>query len=142
MEYQSWSASSSEDTRPFNGPISPDGHDSSLFGILLDASKLDSAKSEIEQYLSEPLSPPTTCPIKFWEGNSSRFKTIAMIARKYLAIPATSAEVERIFSISGWLARSRRSSITPDNVARLLMIRDESNEDFTKRGVKRKAKDD
>ena len=41
------------------------------------------------------------CPLQFWKANESKFKSLSEIARKYLGVPASSAAVERMFSISG-----------------------------------------
>lgn len=85
--------------------------------------------NEISQYFTEPKAlgngkAKPTDPLLFWKINSSRWPTLSGMARKFLAIPASSAGVERIFSLAGWFSRARRASISVDNVARLLWVRD------------------
>jgi hypothetical protein len=38
------------------------------------------------------------CPLSWWKSLAHRFKNFGMLAVKYLAIPATSAPSERIWS--------------------------------------------
>ena len=55
-------------------------------------------------------------PIVWWKENSSRFKTLAKLARKYLCIPATSVPSERLFSTAGCVVTARRACLDPDNI--------------------------
>jgi len=41
------------------------------------------------------------CPLLFWKLNENRFKELSKLAKKYLGVPASSAAVERMFSICG-----------------------------------------
>jgi len=38
------------------------------------------------------------CPFKWWASQASNFPILSKLAKKYLAIPATSATSERLFS--------------------------------------------
>jgi hAT family C-terminal dimerisation region len=55
----------------------------------------------------------TIGPVEFWLGNSDRFPTLAPLALQYLSINATSASVERLFSIAGRIANSNKHGIRP-----------------------------
>ena len=44
------------------------------------------------------------------------------VAKKLLAIPATSTPSERSFSVAGRLIEERRTSLDPDNVNALLFL--------------------
>lgn len=58
-------------------------------------------------------------PLVFWkqaEESGSPFKNLADLARCVLAVPATSAGSERIFSYTGMLVAPRRARIAPDTV--------------------------
>ena len=40
-------------------------------------------------------------PLDYWARKSSEFPILSQVARKYLAIPTTSARIERVFSTAG-----------------------------------------
>ena len=42
------------------------------------------------------------------------YPTLVRLARKYLCVPATSTQAERVFSWMGWLFNKRRLSLSPD----------------------------
>jgi hypothetical protein len=46
------------------------------------------------------------------------------MALKYLALPATSASVERLFSVGGSIMRSRRASMKIETAERLILYRE------------------
>jgi hypothetical protein len=52
------------------------------------------------------------CPLEFWRENEQKYYTLAQIARKYLGVPASSAAVERMFSISGHILSSKRTKMS------------------------------
>ena len=39
------------------------------------------------------------CTLEFWKTNENNFSPLAELAKKYLSVPASSACVERMFSI-------------------------------------------
>jgi len=45
------------------------------------------------------------------------------MARRYLAIPATSAPIERIFSISSNIITKSRNRLEPDTVKRIVLLK-------------------
>jgi len=52
-----------------------------------------------------------TSPLAWWKENESVYPRLAILAKRYLAIMASSAPVERVFSTSGWLVSKRRCSM-------------------------------
>lgn len=60
----------------------------------------------------------------FWRKNASSFPRLAAVAKVLLSIPATSASSESAFSVAGCLIRSRRASIAPHKVKKVLFIHD------------------
>ena len=51
-------------------------------------------------------------PLSWWRGNASRFPHLAILARRYLAIPATSTASKRVFSVAGIVMDKRRCALT------------------------------
>jgi hypothetical protein len=51
------------------------------------------------------------------------YKKLAKIAKIGLSVPETQFEYERNFSISGRTLEDRRSSLSPENVDKLLFIK-------------------
>lgn len=54
---------------------------------------------------------------------SCTFKTLAKLAAKYLCVPATSSEVERMFSQSGFLFRPHRSRMSRKTFEQLTLLK-------------------
>jgi hypothetical protein len=68
------------------------------------------------------------CALVFWKAHEVKFKAIAEIARKYLGVPASSAAVERIFSISGHILSTKRSKMSVKLFKNLVFLK--LNEDL------------
>ncbi|KAM4610828.1 v-myb avian myeloblastosis viral oncogene homolog-like 2a isoform 2-T2 [Polymixia lowei] len=87
--------------------------------------------SEVDLYLSEP-------PL---EGNSSllfwrcaqRFPQLRSVARKLLAIPATSGGFDRLYPMATCIVRAKRSRLPPHTTERLLLYRDSMRKKSGKR---------
>ena len=60
--------------------------------------------------------------LEWWRLNSHRFPNISQFARHMLCIQATSVPSERLFSAAGNLVTSKRASLHPDNVDKLLFL--------------------
>ena len=48
----------------------------------------------------------------FWKAHEGKFKALAKIAKQFLEIPASSAAVERMFSISGHILSCKRTKMS------------------------------
>ena len=56
--------------------------------------------SEIDEYIREPCSDMEDNPLEYWKINNEKYPKLATLCEKYLSVPATSAPVERLFSIA------------------------------------------
>ena len=56
-----------------------------------------------------------TDPLDFWTKNQLQFPILALVARRVLAVPATSASTERLFSASGRVCTFDRAGLKPEN---------------------------
>jgi len=71
-------------------------------------------------YLAQP--PTSDPPETFWGSTlSNDYPTLQRLAKKYLSIPATSASVERLFSVAGAIVRARRNILSASTVESLLL---------------------
>ncbi|CAI5671109.1 unnamed protein product [Oreochromis niloticus] len=81
------------------------------------------AAIELDKYLGEAPSPCEDSPLKYWGVNKIRFPTLAKIARKYLSVPCSSVESERLFSSVSHIIDEKRNSLTADNAEKLLFLK-------------------
>ena len=73
------------------------------------------ATKSIDQYLD---------PLLFWKGIEPEFSSIAKLAKKLFAVPATSAMVERFFSKTGFIMRQHRRSMSSVLAEKLFFIKE------------------
>ena len=62
--------------------------------------------------------------LKYWASKEYEFPTIARIAKDHLAIPATSAASESVFSVGGDIITKKQNRLGAGNTRRLLCLRD------------------
>ena len=61
-------------------------------------------------------------PLDWWRTHANDFPTLAILAKKYLCIPATSAPVERLFSHAGLTITAKRNRLAEDVAAELIFL--------------------
>jgi hypothetical protein len=61
--------------------------------------------------------------LNFWKSNTDQLPCLSQVARQVHSIPATSAGVERQFSIAGLTLTSRRASLEPAQLDNVICIR-------------------
>jgi len=90
---------------------------------------MDEVSNEVKRFRQEPTLPFSPdrnvdyCPLRWWKLNQSRFPHLAKLARRLLAIPATSAPSERIFSQAGITIANDRAALTHENAANCIFIK-------------------
>jgi hypothetical protein len=61
--------------------------------------------------------------LMWWKVHAVRFPYLSRLARRYLAMPATSASVERLFSVSGQVVvTAKRARLDPSTVTLLVFL--------------------
>ena len=60
---------------------------------------------------------------EYWKGKSACYPGHSKVARIVHCIPATSAEIEQVWSLSGLVLSSRRSKLDPQNYKHLIYTR-------------------
>ena len=63
-------------------------------------------------------------PFDWWRDNQYQFYLLALLARRILCIPSTSAPSERVFSTAGHIIRGLRASLNSANAADLIFLHD------------------
>jgi ribosomal protein S27E len=69
-------------------------------------------RDELEEYLAARPAAPGTDILQWWKANATTYPNLAKMARDYLAIPATSVPVERVFSNGTDLVQPKRGSLS------------------------------
>jgi hAT family C-terminal dimerisation region len=62
-------------------------------------------------------------PLEWWQQHASAYPLLAAVARKWLAVPASSAASERVFSSAGLTVSSKRTSLGTERVATLVFLK-------------------
>ena len=59
--------------------------------------------NQVDEYLIAKIVPMQTDPVNFWRKNQGKYPGLAKPAREVLVVPASSAPVERLFTIASRL---------------------------------------
>jgi hypothetical protein len=81
-------------------------------------------ETEFTRYLKLPVVPRETNIRRFWKTKQFEFPTISKIAGDFLAIPATSAPSECVFSIGSDVVTRKRNRLTGDSVRMIMCLKD------------------
>jgi hypothetical protein len=79
--------------------------------------------SEVKAYLNAPPAALNADVLAWWKASAAMYPCLAAMARDYLAIPATSAPVERVFSGGTDLVRPKRGSLHEDAIQACLCLK-------------------
>ena len=84
--------------------------------------------SELDLYLKEEGIDPLAdeedqCPLRWWRERQLRFPVLYEMARVYLAVPASSAPSERVFSVGGLVLTDKRRQLLESRVAKLMFMK-------------------
>ena len=99
----------------------------SLFSFLPQAANrqrhTSGSVNELDLYMSEDDENPDCDIMEYWKLNSKKFPTLSKLALSYPALPASSAPVERLFSIAGKIFRPERCLLTDQNFEALMFLK-------------------
>jgi hypothetical protein len=83
----------------------------------LHLTSVEIARREIQVWKSRTIPlPKTSNPLKEWRRGEKIFPWLSLLARRVLAIPATSAAPERLFSTSGNTMTKKQCSLSSDHL--------------------------
>uniref|UniRef100_A0A914PAG0 HAT C-terminal dimerisation domain-containing protein n=1 Tax=Panagrolaimus davidi TaxID=227884 RepID=A0A914PAG0_9BILA len=116
----------SEEGGTINGEANPNAaSDSTKFNSRKRQRHQTTIDNELDEYIE--ISIPTDCEnfclLSWWRENSIRFPRLSKLARKYHSIPASSASVERLFSVLNMLTPDERLSLTPAALSNMVKLR-------------------
>ena len=78
--------------------------------------KRQSIQEEFEKYVDSPQIATGLNPLEWWAVNEKEFPRISVLAKAYLAIPATSVPCEQSFSKAGFITENRHSRCSTKHV--------------------------
>ena len=93
------------------------------FSPFLESSASETSKYELLMYLDEanhPLHDKNFNLLHYWKVNALRFPVVSSMAKKFLAVPASSVSSESTFSCGGRILDDYRSSLKPATVQALV----------------------
>jgi hypothetical protein len=85
-------------------------------------SKID-VNSEILSYLAGSKAGGNVDPCAWWKTNEGEYPTLALMARDWLAIPASSVPCEQLFSLAGNTVTKNRNCLNPETAQVLLCLK-------------------
>ena len=59
----------------------------------------------------------------YWKKNGYKYPILSILARRYLAIPSTSATIERIFSLSSNIITKKRNRLSSTNIRTTILLK-------------------
>jgi hypothetical protein len=80
-------------------------------------------ETEFTKYLKQLVLPRETNIYQYWKAKQFEYPIVSRIARDYLAIPATSAPSECVFSSSGDIITKKRNRLTGDSVRMIVCLK-------------------
>lgn len=79
--------------------------------------------AEIKAYKGESQIVATADPLKQWKLKSRDYPLLSLVARKWLAVPASSAASERMFSGAGLTVSKKRTLLGSERVSTLVFLK-------------------
>ena len=82
-----------------------------------------SSASELGRYLEQPVEDEDVDPLQYWQTNRETFPHLAKMAVHHLTVVASSAPVERLFSIAGKIFKPERALLSDTRFEELMFLR-------------------
>jgi len=79
--------------------------------------------AELEGFKQEKVLAKLLDPFEWWRDHKALYPLLAMVARKWLAVPASSASSERVFSSAGLTLTKKRQRLLPGRIAKLVFLK-------------------
>ncbi|KAF1392190.1 hypothetical protein PFLUV_G00049990 [Perca fluviatilis] len=82
-----------------------------------------SVQAEIIRYIQVASDEDEVDCLEFWKRQSKAFPRLYLVAMRVLAVPATSAPVERVFSHGGLIMRPHRARLSAKTLSHLVFLK-------------------
>ena len=109
-------------------PTQPDPFQQLTMPLLIEKAKEQvNREEEVKRYMA--ISVPSEkyfqdyTTLDWWKDNNKGYGNLGLLVKKFLAIPASSAAVERIFSVAGNIIGSTRYVMNPKTLDSLTFMR-------------------
>lgn len=79
-------------------------------------------EQEFERYFNEPLQPPSTKVLQYWNLHI-QYEKLRLLAKKYLCVPPATVFSERLFSTAGLICDKKRNRLDPERVKMLVFLK-------------------
>ena len=106
-----------------------DGNDDEYIEVNIDGKKHFANKKEIDTSLLREMDgfayeerDVHSNPLEFWRLKATSYPYLAALARRVLAVPASSSSVERLFSNAGNVITKKRASLTNNHAKQLTLL--------------------
>ena len=76
------------------------------------------------RFKNEPSVDKDEDPLGLWKTKRLEYPTLTRLVKKFLCVPATSTQAERVFSWMGWLLNKRRLCLSGESVNMQLFLKD------------------
>jgi hypothetical protein len=96
-----------------------------VLDFLLDDDSEDNVESEITVFMRERADPDTDSLV-WWKDNSDKYSRLSVLARRYLAVPSTSFQSERIFSAAGLIVTKLRNRLSSSCIDQIISLNENS----------------
>lgn len=85
---------------------------------------LNGDSNEVDSYLAEVKVTRDVHPLKYWKNSKDNYPILSSLASKILSMPATSASVERLFSVAGSIISQRRCNLKIGTAEQILFYKE------------------
>ena len=89
-----------------------------------DDESVEEEEEEMKAYKLEPTLDKDSYPLEWWRVKKNKYPYMIQLVKKYLCIPATSTQAERVFSALGFILNKRRLCLSGANVKAQLFLHD------------------
>ena len=93
-------------------------------GLSDEEEEAQGAKAEMQAYRAERRLKTDGCPLGWWRERKDNYPLLSKLARKYLAVQATSTPAERVMSTLGLVLNSKRQSLRGDLFDEIMFLTD------------------